>query len=118
MKILTLLLAVLSVLSAFARDVTVILVEEDTGNPASGLIVGAMTQNGAMISQGEETDLDGTYLIKGVNQGSYLIYYGVNGTMNAEFVAHPVDTITFKVHPKYLPLKPGEVEVNADNQYI
>lgn len=100
------------------RDVTVILVEEDTGNPASGLMVGAMTQNGAMISQGEETDLDGTYLLKGVNQSSYLIYYGVNGTMNAEFVAHPVDTITFKVHPKYLPLKPGEVEVNADNQYM
>lgn len=118
MRILTLLLTVLSVLSAFARDVTVILVEEDTGNPASGLMVGAMTQNGAVISQGEETDLDGTYLIKGVNQSSYLIYYGVNGTMNAEFVAQPVDTITFKVHPKYLPLKPGEVEVNADNQYI
>lgn len=118
MRILNLILFLATVFSVFARDVTVILIEEDSGKPASGLMVGAMTQNEETICQGEETDTDGTYLLKGIEINSYLIYYGVNGNMNAEFVATPVDSVTYRVHPKYLPLKPGEVEVSANNQYI
>lgn len=118
MRILNLILFLATVFSVFARDVTVILIEEDSGKPASGLMVGAMTQNGETICQGEETDTDGTYLLKGIEFNSYLIYYGVNGNMNAEFVATPVDSVTYRVHPKYLPLKPGEVEVSANNQYV
>ncbi len=118
MRILNLILFLATVFSVFARDVTVILIEEDSGKPASGLMVGTMTQNGETICQGEETDTDGTYLLKGIELNSYLIYYGVNGNMNAEFVATPVDSVTYRVHPKYLPLKPGEVEVSANNQYI
>ncbi len=117
-NLILLLFALFPVCSVFARDVTVILIEEDSGKAASGLMVGAMTQNGETICQGEETDTDGTYLLKGIELNSYLIYYGVNGKMKAEFVATPVDSVTYRVHPKYLPLKPGEVEVSANNQYI
>lgn len=89
MRILNLILFLATVFSVFARDVTVTLIEEDSGKPASGLMVGAMTQNEETICQGEETDTDGTYLLKGIEINSYLIYYGVNGNMNAEFVATP-----------------------------
>ncbi|MDE7024675.1 MAG: hypothetical protein K2O88_02205 [Paramuribaculum sp.] len=112
------LLMLLSTVLLQARNIVVIAQVEDSDAPASGMTMFAMTQQGSRISDAEETDIDGTYIMQGVPEQQYIVVYGVNGVMGSYFVETPVDTLRLTVHPKYVPRRVGEVEVCADNQYM
>lgn len=114
---LSILLLLLSIVSQ-ARDVTVRMLVQETGEPASGMVVMALTKQGSQICNGEETDIDGTYLLKGTPEGPYLIAYGIPGLMAAYSVENPADSLSITVQSKYVPRKIGEVDVSASSQYM